>query len=326
MAESRPDTLTLRPGGSALTQVARRAFRRLLQGDRQPRRPGASGHRAFTLVLSGGGARGLAHAGVLRALEYYGWRPSAIVGVSMGAIVGTTYALNPDWYRVLVNMDTRHFPDPPIASSNDFHARLKALLASERSLRDMFLGWGVGSRSLEHGRALLQGLTQGRALTEGRIPLAVVAAELMSGQRVVLREGSAAEAVYASAALPGILPPLAVDGQLLADGAYVDLAPIDVAREFGTPLVIAVDARQNNAPRRIRNGFQAMVRAMEICQYQHAEVRFREADLVIRPEFPFPIDSLDFRHKPFCVAQGIKAVRRSRDALTGALHGRLRRR
>ncbi len=278
-----------------------------------------SAHRSFALVLSGGGVRGLAHAGVLQGLIHYGWRPAAIVGVSMGAIVAATYALNRDWYRALVNMDTRDFPEPPVASSSDLRERIRALLASERALRDMLLGWGVGSRSLKQGQALLAGLTLDRRLEEGHIPVAVVATELRTGRRVVLREGPAAELIYASAALPGILPPLRRDGSLLADGTYVDNVPVDVAREFGVERVIAVDSTQINHRLEIRNGLQAMMRAMEICHHSHSQLRFKKADFVLRPPYPFAIDALDFRHKRCCAAAGLRAVRAHRRALAEIL-------
>ena len=272
-------------------------------------------HRSFALVLPGGGVRGLAHAGVLKGLEYYGWRPSAIVGVSMGAIVAATYGLNPQWYHALTHMDTRDFPEPPIASSADLRERIRALLASERALREMLLGWGVGSRSLKRGQALLAGLTLGRRLEESRIPVAAVAVDLRSGQRMILRSGNASQMVYASAALPGILPPLKHNDHLLSDGTYVDNAPVDVARDFGVDVVIAVDTTQINQRLAIRNGLQAMMRAMEICHHSHSQLRFKKADFVLRPEYPFAIDALDFRRKRLCTAYGLRCVRRNREAL-----------
>ncbi len=279
-----------------------------------------SRHKSFTLILSGGGGRGLAHVGVLRALAHYGYQPDAVVGISMGAIVGVTKSLNPDWYSALLNMDTSAFPAPPRTSSNDLRARIRAVLASERALVEMFLGWGVGERSLEAGQRLLRDLTLERRLEHGDIPVAVIAVDLYSGERVVLREGVAAEALYASAALPGILPPLRRDNQMLADGSYVDNAPVDIAREYGTDLVIAVDAGQEKTAYQINNGFQAMLRAMEICHRHHAMIRFKQADFVIRPHYPFHIDTLDFGHKRICVAAGIRAIRKS----IGHLHGLLR--
>lgn len=268
-------------------------------------------HIPFALVLAGGGARGLAHAGVLRALAHYGFRPSAVVGVSMGAVVAVTYALNPDWYRALVNMDTSGFPDPAKATTSDFRERVRALLASERMLQDMILGWGVGARSLEWGRALLEHLTLGRRLEQGRIRVAAVATDLNHGRRVVLQRGSAAEAAYASSALAGLLPPLPHDDGLLADGCYADLVPIDVARGPDNDLVIAVDVQQQVDLRPPSNGIQAILRAVDICSDEHARLRFTEADFVIRPQFPFSIDTLEFSCKRFCIAAGNRAVRTS---------------
>ena len=279
-------------------------------------------HRPFALVLSGGGGRGLAHVGVLKALEHYGFRPGAIVGVSMGAVVAATYALNPDWYAALVNMDTRSFPAPARATRDDLRARIRAVLGSERALLEMFLGWGVGERSLEAGKELLRSLTLGGRLEDGRIPVAIIAADLRSGQRAVLKRGIAADAAYASSALPGVLPPLERGKQLLVDGSYVDNAPVDVARGFGAEVVVAVDASQYRDPPEIRNGFQAMIRAMEVCHYQHAQLRFDEADLVIKPKYPFPIETLDFAHKRLCVAVGVRAVRRCKAKLERLLRAK----
>ena len=86
----------------------------------------------------------MAHAGVLKALEHYGLYPSAIVGVSMGAIVGATYALNPAWYFALANMDTKAFPRPVGPSGRGLLDRVRTLLVYERALLEMFTGWGIG--------------------------------------------------------------------------------------------------------------------------------------------------------------------------------------
>lgn len=267
-------------------------------------------HHPFALVFSGGGARGLAHAGVLRALEHHGYYPSALVGVSMGAIVAVTYGLNPDWYRALCTMDTRGFPQPYAGRRGTLRERVRAAIALERAVQDMLLGWGVGHRVLPLGQRLLARLSLGRRLEEARLPVAVVATDLRSGERAVLTQGSAAKAAYASAALAGILPPQPWDGMLLADGAYADIAPTDVARELVPERVITVNPElPPGVSPPLRNGLQALVRALEICHTEHAHLRFTEADLVLTPHFPFAIDTLDFAHKRACVAAGAWAVR-----------------
>jgi len=275
-------------------------------------------HRPFTLVLSGGGARGFAHVGVLRSLEACGYRPDAIVGVSMGAIVGATYALRQDWYGALVDMDTRRLTGPhsyPKDENARLLTKLGVLISYPRIVWDMFLGWGVGIHSLAAGTALLRKLTENGDLEDGRVPVAVCATDLLTGERVVLRAGPAAEAVYASAALAGVLPPLQRDGRLLADGVYADIAPIDVGRGLGPSTVIAVDAGQSVPPPAIHNGFQALMRAVEICHEHHARLRFDAADLVLRPQFSTTIDTLDFGAKRGCIAAGIHVVRHNREQI-----------
>lgn len=166
-------------------------------------------------------------------------------------------------------------------------------------------------------------LAQGQALEDARLPLAVCVTDLRRGCRRVLRSGDAAESLYASVALAGILPPMERDGQLLADGAYADLAPVDVARAFGHPVVIAVNPGQEPATADIRNGLQALRRAMEICNLSHANARFRQADLVLNPVFRRSVDILDFAARRECVAAGARVVRAQRNTIAALLTGSL---
>lgn len=277
-------------------------------------------HREFTVVLGGGGARGFAHAGVLRALEREGLLPSAIVGVSMGAVVGATYARRADWYDALLAMDLSAFPGPTGAGRDEVPDRFSAARQAVSYLRvakQMVTAWGPGTAAREAGLQELRRLLGDAGLEDGRVSVAVAASDLRSGRRVVLRSGPAVEAVYASAALAGVLPPLEWRGHLLADGAYTDLAPVDVARSLGPGPVIAVDPGQPARMSGIRNGFQAIMRAMEICHRRHADLRFDEADLVLRPRFGRTVDTLDFAARRECVAAGIRAVRTTRAAISG---------
>jgi NTE family protein len=185
-------------------------------------------------------------------------------------------------------------------------------------MQEMFFGWGIGTSALFAGTRLLRQLTLGRNLEEARIPVAVCATDLRAGTRVVFRSGRASAAAYASSALAGVLPPLRLGQQLLCDGVYADIAPIDVARSFGYPAVVAVDAGQALFSE-VRNGYQALTRAVEICQMTHAHLRFERADLILRPIFSRKIDTLDFSARRECVAAGMRAVRRRRRELEGLL-------
>ncbi|MEX2468057.1 MAG: patatin-like phospholipase family protein [Gemmatimonadota bacterium] len=294
--------------------------------DRPP--PGAArDHRPFALVLGGGGARGFAHLGVLRALEHAGYRPSRIVGVSMGALVGVAYARRDDWYRAVMAMNLDGFPGPAVTPP-DRTRRPRSMwmraLAGTATLRrgiTMVTDWGPGAKARAKGLAELRKLVGHVALDRTRIPVAVTATDLRSGERVVLRHEPSDDAVYASAALAGVLPPLEFGRYLLADGAYSDLAPVDVAREADDAMVVAVDAGVMDEAGEIRNGYRAIMRAMEICHRQHARLRFSEADLVLRPAFRRSIDVLDFGARRECVAAGVRVVRVERAALGRLLEG-----
>ncbi|MFV2033639.1 MAG: patatin-like phospholipase family protein [Halocynthiibacter sp.] len=267
--------------------------------------------RTFALVFSGGGARGFSHAGVLKALVEKGYLPSAIVGVSMGAVVAATYTLNPNWFRDLVEMDISGFPASPDFRQKGITSRLKNIVIAQRAARDMYFGWGTGARTENWGRSVLRSLTMGKNLQDGHIPVFVSSTDMLSGKRVVRDRGLAADYVYASAALAGILPPFIDGPHVLMDGAYADIAPIDVARKTGVDAVIVVDPAQQDTTIPPSNGIQAMLRSVEICQNEHARLRFGQADLVITPEFGQSIGVLDFQHKRHCIAAGIFAVRRA---------------
>ena len=279
----------------------------------------AGRHRRFGLVLSGGGARGFAHAGCLRVLNRMGYFPSVIVGVSMGAVVAATYALNDRWYDDLMGMDVSGFPSLPDFSEPGPVRFLRNLRKAQKAAFGMYFGWGVGQPKMDWGRHLLRDLTHGARIEDGRVPVLVTATDLATGKRVVLGKGPAADLVYASSALAGILPPAMIDGRMLVDGGYCDLAPVDVARDAGIDVVIAVNASTSSRSDLPQNGFQAMVRGLEICQNEHAHLRFGQADLVLRPVLDPPVAVLDFSTRRRCSAAGIRAARRAASDLAHLL-------
>lgn len=289
-----------------------------------------TGHRPFSIVLGGGGARGFAHVGVLRGLERAGFRPARIVGVSMGALVGVTYATRPDWYDAVMSMQIDDFPGPADPGVEGTGARRlwRSTLNTATTLRralSMFTDWGPGARARAVGLAELRKLVGHQPLSRRRIPVVVTATDLVRGERVRLEDLPADDAVYASAALAGILPPLPLGDQLLADGAYSDLAPVDLARDPGIEVVVAVDAGMMDRAPDIRNGYGALMRAMEICHRQHARLRFAEADLVLHPRFRRSVDTLDFHARRECVAAGLRAVRYQGDEIRALLGEPVRR-
>jgi NTE family protein len=178
------------------------------------------------LALGGGGAKGLAHIGVLQVLEEQGIPVRAVAGTSVGAEVGAFLAVG--------------MPIPELvslATSFDWKRTLKLFLP------DLPTGGGFAS-----GKNIMEFLSNGlgreRVIEELSIGFAAVATDLENGKQVVLDRGSLIDAVRASVSMPAVLVPYSLDGRLLVDGSVVNPVPFDVARTyFGGPvLAVAVNA------------------------------------------------------------------------------------
>jgi len=182
------------------------------------------------LALGSGSARGWAHIGVLRALEEAGIRPDLVCGSSIGAVVGSAYALGEldrfeKWALGLTGRTVWSFMDFKLAGG---------MLKGERVID--FFRRNFSDRDIE-------------ALD---IPFAAVATALHSGTEVWLRSGSTADAVRASMALPGLFTPAQRDGRLLIDGGLVNPVPVSLARAMGADVVIAVDLNSDMLSRHLR--------------------------------------------------------------------------
>jgi NTE family protein len=273
----------------------------------------SGGPRTLGLALGGGGVRGLAHIGVLSVLDREAIPIHAIAGTSMGAIVGAAYALGADFDKERLAKQVMELGiKPPLvlgASEEDresFFERMRQFIDLERFLIDTMWGWGAYEGKVVADA--LTKLTSGKRLEEARVPLAAVATDLLTGEKVVFKKGPASLALQASSALPGFFPPIRHEGRLLADGAFVDLVPVDIAREMGAQVVVAVDVDQESIRTDVSNGLQAFLRAVDIGARHHKRHHLRMADLVILPEFGEPVDSLDFLKAELCIEAGLRAT------------------
>ena len=210
-------------------------------------------HPRIGLVLSGGAARGLAHIGVLRALEEQGVHIDAIAGTSMGAVIGGLYAsgysveeleklaLAIDWRQALSDAPLRD--DVPFRRKQDDRDFLVKQKLSFRD--DGSLGLPLGVIQGQNLALLLESLlvhtSDTRDFDRLAIPFRAVATDISTGEKVVFRKGHLPQAIRASMSIPAVFAPVEVDGQLLVDGGMVDNIPVDVAREMGVDLVITVD-------------------------------------------------------------------------------------
>jgi NTE family protein len=212
------------------------------------------------LVLSGGGARGLAHVGVLKVLEREGIAIDAIAGTSMGAIIGGLYAsgmssqeleaalLKVQWERVFAARVER-----PYLSQRRKEEDFDISSIIELGIRDGELRLPLGAIS---GRGL-ESLLRHYTLRVSRvdhfdalpIPFRAVATDMESGQAVVMADGDLALAMRSSMSVPGVFAPTEKDGRILGDGGLVNNLPVDVARAMGVDVVIAVNIGTPLSPR-----------------------------------------------------------------------------
>jgi NTE family protein len=261
----------------------------------------------ITLALGGGGARGVAHIGVLRVLEREGFKIRCVAGTSMGGVMGALYAAG-------------HSP-----------SEMQSLV--ERAREDDLFGARpsgpglLGVTAIEEWlRANLGTIT----FEELEIPFAVTAVDLETGEELILKEGGVVDAVLATIALPGIFPPMSKDGSRLVDGGVVDPVPVGPARslcDLPTVAVVLSPSRKDWAEEpgasvleqlpwlevisrfRPAKALSIFVRSLEITARYFTEFRLEidKPDVIIRPRVAH-IGLLDEPSVSAVVALGEKAA------------------
>ena len=208
------------------------------------------------LVLSGGGARGAAHVGVLKALEELRVPVGCIAGTSIGAVVGGLYAsgMSPDeiesWFnranwRELFSDRTPRYPSPYRTKERDFdlNQNLEFNFSKEKSLK-LPSGFIAGQNLIVILRELLLPVRDIRDFDKLRIPFRAIATDIETGERIVLRRGDLVSALRATMSVPTVFTPYKIEDRLLIDGGTSSNLPIDTAREMGADRIIAVDAHE----------------------------------------------------------------------------------
>ncbi|MEP4484062.1 MAG: patatin-like phospholipase family protein [Halioglobus sp.] len=204
------------------------------------------------LVLAGGGARGIAHVGVIRALEEMQVPIDAVAGTSMGALVGGLYASGmsaDDLYQVVTTMDwDLAFEDavdrgelPPRRKSDDYDFPSDLNFAFKDGKLSIPLGLIQGQQVRQIIKELMLDVVHVRDFDQLPIPFRAVAADIESGDAYVFSQGDVVTAMRASMSLPGLLAPVEHDGRLLVDGGVANNIPVDVARAMGVDRLIVVD-------------------------------------------------------------------------------------
>lgn len=251
--------------------------------------------KRVALALGGGGARGLAHIGVLRVLEGASVPIDLLVGTSIGALVGGAYAagLSADEMeaRVEAYLESPGFQSSALKALGDARGGVELHLAEKvqiffknryYALQAMFK---PGILSAEDFQATINFFIPDIPFEETRIPFRAVATDLVRGEQITFDRGSLRQAVTASCAVPGAVEPLKDGEKLLLDGGVICLIPAAVARKEGADVVIAVAVdRDVCSEGDFPNALTVYSRIGDIMASRLKDYELMDADIVIRPE------------------------------------------
>jgi NTE family protein len=215
------------------------------------------------LVLGSGGARGMAHIGVLEELEEAQIKIDLIVGCSAGSLIGALYADHP-------------------------HAESLMAMTMHRKREDFFeLDWWRCRYGIMHRKPFIEFINStigNKTFEQLKIPLIVVATDLCRGEKVCFASGPIAPTIHASCAVPFCMCPVKYNGRVLVDGGVIDPVPVSVAKQFNPALIIAVDI---SSPLDVYDEpghlFDIATRSAEISRKEHTRLCTQGADILIQP-------------------------------------------
>lgn len=284
---------------------------------------GQTGRPAVGLVLSGGGARGYAHLGVLKVLEENRIPVDCIAATSMGAVVGGLYASGMTAREMESRLAQINLAD--IAFDVTERADLPQSQREDERLYVNSLTLGVS----DNGVRLPPGLVQGNRLqallqdwtsavpgnasfNQLSIPYRAIATDLQTGEKVVLDHGSLPQAIRASMALPGLFAPTEVDGRTLVDGGLVSNLPVETAHDMGAQTIIAVDIgsplRPLDALASPADVMQQMIGILIHQNVARQREQLRGDDVLIQPSLG-TLSFADFANAKQAIAAGEAAAR-----------------
>lgn len=255
-------------------------------------------------VLAGGGSHGACQVGMLRALVEADVLPDLIVGTSVGAVNGAAFAADPTRRGVERLASIWHGLSRQDVYPLSVRGVVRGLLGSAGHLVDQ-----SGLRTLIRAAQLPP------LLEAMQVPLAMIAADVRDGREVVLRSGSSVDGVLASAAIPGLFPPVRIDDRMLVDGAVANNTPIATAIALGARRVIVLPTGFScSAPQPPRHPIALALHIVSLLlARQLASEASRLADLaeivIVPPQCPMPVSSYDFGRSADLIGRAAETTR-----------------
>ena len=213
------------------------------------------------LALGGGGARGYAHLGALKAFEEYGLKFDFIAGTSVGSLIGAFYANG--WSYEDISTASKQYKKKDIRKN-----KIPFMPSSTEGIQEI-ITQNLGDINIE----------------DSKIPFCAVAVDILSTQECLITKGNLAKAVAGSCAVPGIFQPVEFEGRILADGGLQNTLPSNVPKLFGCDYVVAVDVNaQRTYGAKSAKILDVMGATIRILMKRNAEKGYEFAEVVLMPE------------------------------------------
>lgn len=243
-------------------------------------------NRKIGLALSGGAVLGAAHVGVLRALEEFHIPIHYVAGTSAGALIAAFCAFNKPWSEI-----------------EEIALDLNWLEISALSLSKMAV---LSNDKLAN---LVKEYIGDVNFNQAKIPLAMIATDISTGEKVILKEGSVANGVLASTCIPGVFKPHKIAGRLLVDGGLVENVPITPLIEMGADFIIAVDLIAGYSHKMPTNFVEVLLNSLDFTITASTKLQTQAADVLIKPDLS-PFNKIDAHQTGALIEKGYEAARK----------------
>lgn len=232
------------------------------------------------LALGSGAARGLAHIGVIKVLKENNIEIDYVAGTSVGAMVGAYYALNGD----IQNFEekVRKLTKKDVFSLVDLTTPTQSILKGNKV------------------KKFLEDCYRENAFKDIKIPLTVVATDLYTGREFLINDGKLTDAVMASISIPGVFPPFEFNGRKLVDGGIVNSTPIDIVKNMGADVVIAVDLPISIPEKKSNlNMIEIILQSFEIMRSKLNNSKEDDKTIILTPKFKDTLSGHQFYNQEY---------------------------
>ncbi len=246
------------------------------------------------LVLSGGGAKGFAHIGVLKVLEEAGVKIDYIGGTSMGAVIGGLYASGYNASQIDSIFQATNFNELlndfiPRSSKNFYEKRNDELYALVLPFNKLKIGIPEALSKGMYNYNLLSRITRNvrhiRDFNKLPIPFLCIGTNIETGEQVLLNKGNLAQAMIASSAFPSLFSPVEIDGKLLVDGGVINNYPIEEVRKLGAEIIIGVDVQDDLLDRnQLKDATRILVQITNLQSIERMKKNVKQTDVYIKPD------------------------------------------